>query len=169
MKKISLAISLLLILLLPSCTVQERVSPLIFIDRLNEISADLNFISENSYYDDNVFISFLDFKDLKSIAIKMQLSDDNSIIKISLITINNSRAFELIKLLIETYSPEEDSNVIFNELTGTEKGFCYSFGNEYTYSVFKSDKEIYFEVFINSQSDYSVPDLTLKSNDKIKF
>ena len=169
MKKFSLAIFLLLILLLPSCTVQERVSPLIFIDRLNEISDDFNFISENSYYDDNVFISFLDFKDLKSIAIKMQLSDDNSIIKISLITINNSRAFELIKLLIETYSPEEDSNVIFNELTGIEKGFYYSFGNEYTYSVFKSDKDIYFEVFINSQSDYSVPDLTLKPNDKIEF
>ncbi len=169
MKKISLAISVLLILLLSSCTVQERVSPPIFVGRLNEISKDFNYISENSYYDENFFISFFNYKDLKNIVIKMQLSDDNSIIKISLITNNNSSAFELIKLLIETYSPEEDSTVILNELTEKEKGYCYSFGNEYTYSVFKSDKEIYFEIFINSESDYSVPDLTLKANDKIEF
>ena len=51
----------------------------------------------------------------------MQLSEDNSIIKISFISNNNSRALELIKLLIETYSPEEDSTVILNELNKTKK------------------------------------------------
>jgi hypothetical protein len=169
MRKIAVAFLVLLMSLLSACTFQERVNPIIFTERLAELSDDIMIYSENSYYEENVYVAFADFKNIKDIAVKMNLSDNGTVDKISIISNNNAQIFEFIKLLINSYSPKEDSARIMSELKKLDSEFRYSFGNEYTYSIFASDKTIYFEVFSNSLSSYTVPDLTLKPNDKTEF
>ncbi len=168
MKKI-LPIITLFFLLFSACSIQEKVSPLIFVERLSESSEDLIFDYENSYYDGNNYIIFVKYKEIQNLTIVMQYLNNNVIKKISLSSPNSKNAYEVIALLISVYSPIEDVEIINQNSVSNKDDFLYFSGNEYTYSMFISEDTIYFEVFNNELNDYSVPELTLKQNDKTEF
>lgn len=169
MKKTAVAFSLIFILLLSGCSVQERVSPLILVNRLTKQSNEIICDPQHTYFDGNTFICFIEYGSIKNIIIKMHTTEENSVKKISVYSTADNQIFELIKLLISIYSPKEDSENISEELRKNTDSFRYFNGKEYTYSLFTSDKSIYFEVFNNNLSEYTIPELTLKANDRIDY
>lgn len=169
MKKTAVIITLLIIFLLSGCSVQERVSPLILIDRLSKQSSEIFFDPQQTFFEDNTFICFIEYKNISNITVKMHTSEDSSVKKISVYSTFDNHILELIKLLIKIYSPKENSEKICEELIKNADSFKYYNGKEYTYSLFISDESIYFEVFNKNLSEYTIPELTLKPNDRIKY
>ena len=169
MKKTAITFALFIILILSGCSVQERVSPLILIDRLTEQSSEIIFDPQYSYFEGNSFIGFINYKNINNVVIKIHTADGNSVKKISVYSSADNKVFELIKLLIDIYSPKEDCENILKELTDNTESFRYSFGKEYSYSLAVTDDSIYFEAFNNNLSEFTIPDLTLKANDRINY
>lgn len=170
MSKFKLAAVIALILFLSSCSVQERTNPEIIKSRIENSYPE--FVFENDgYYLNDYYYAFAGYKNC-DIAFKIRTNENNVANKISIsfeINENISEIAEVIRPVIEIFSPNEDCDKIVNELIDTEKAFSYSYGKEYSYSLAVNEKNVYFEVFNNRLAEYSVPDLTLKENDRITF
>lgn len=168
MRKFCVVLIILSLIFFNACSLQEKVTPMIIVQRLCENTEDLIFDYESSYYDGSLFIIFAEYKNDK-ITLKMQSTKDNVISKISLYTDKNNQINELLDILISVYSPNENSEKIINELIINNDLMQYSFGKEYTYSLFTSENGVYFEIFNNNLYCFIIPELTLKPNDKSEF
>lgn len=161
---------IILILFLSSCSVQERASPEILKSRIEKNYPE--FVFENSgYYLNDCFYIFAVFRN-SNIAFKIAADENNIANKISLsfeMNDNIKELSEIIKPVIETFSPKEECEIIIEELINAEEGFRYSYGKEYTYSLAVNGKSVFFDVFNNRLSGYTVPELTLKPNDKTPY
>lgn len=170
MRKLRLFSVIFLILILSSCSVQKRVSPEILISRIEKHYPE--YVFENAgYYLNNYFYVFAVFNG-SDIAFKIAVDENNTANKISLsfeMNDNISEISDIITPVIEAFSPDEDCKKITEELMKNEEGFFYSFGKEHSYSFAVNRKNAYFEVFNNRLSDYTVPELTLKQNDRITY
>ncbi len=152
---------------LSSCSVQKNISPQIFTQRITEKSTD--FIIENQafYYKDD-YIVFADYKGF-DVVIKLKTDENNNICKLCLSIVENIKTEELedlISIIIDVYTPDEQKDIILNELH--KEASNYYQGKEHIYSLI-NDKNIYFEVIDIPLSGYTYPELTLKSNDRMQF
>lgn len=170
MKKYKIIPIIILLLFLSACSVQEKVSPEIFKSRIEKNYPE--FVFENDgYYLNDCFYVFACYNN-NDIAFKIGISENYIANKISLSFEKNEslkEISEIIRPVIEVFSPNEDGEIIIDELINTEEGFYYSYGKEYSYSLAVNEKNIYFEVFNNRLSNYTIPELTLKQNDKTTF
>ena len=158
---------LFLLIILSSCSVQEKVSPEILKTRIEKQYPEFIF-NNNGIYKENSFYTFAVFEE-KKIIFKMNFDENYSVNKIALLFDNNNEYENIIKPVIKTFSPNEDCEKIISELEQKKEGFFYSYGKEYSYSLGVNEKNVYFEVFNNRLSDYKVPELTLKQNDRITY
>lgn len=170
MRKLRLFSVIFLILILSSCSVQKRVSPEILKSRIEKNYPEFVFEKEGYYFNDCFYI-FVVYNG-SDIAFKIAVDENNTANKISLsfeLNDNISEISDIITPVIEAFSPDEDCKKIIEELIKNEEGFFYSFGKEHSYSLAVNGKNIYFEVFNNRLSDYTMPELTLKQNDRITY
>ncbi len=167
MNKYFIVILIIVLLLMSSCSVQKNVSPRILTERISEKSTDIILENQEFYYKGD-FIVFAKYKEV-DIVIKMKTDDKQNVCKISVSIAENIKEEDfkdLISLLINVYTPDEDKNEILNELIN--KNLVYYHGKEHVYSLIK-DKNIYFEIINIPLSGYTYPDLTLKPNDRQDF
>ena len=160
------AIILILVLVLSSCSVQERISPEIFKSRTEKNYPEFVFENEGYYLNDYFYI-FAVYNG-SDIVFKIAVDENNTANKISIsfeMNDNIKEISDIIKPVIEIFSPNEDCKKIADELINKEGEFRYSYGKEYSYSLAVNGKNIYFDVFNNRLSDYTVPELTLKQHD----
>lgn len=167
MKIFRLFAVLFLIFILQSCSIQEKVSPNILKTRIEKQYPEFVF-DNNGFYKENNYYNFAVFKE-ETIAFKMYFDENDTVVKIAVLFDNNDETENIIKPVIETFSPNEDCEKTISELKQNGEGFSYSYGKEYTYSLVVNENNVYFEVFNYSLSDYTVPDLTLKQNDRITY
>lgn len=169
MKKIKVFILLFCLLGFSSCSIQERVSPEKLKERLAGGCADLVFEDKGFYIEKN-FYDFAIYKNIK-IAFKFVTDDSGTVYKVSesFIVDDSNTIQDLIEPIISVYSPKEDFEKIKDELLNREKKYNFSYGKEHNYSLINDGKSVYFEVYNNRLSNYSIPELTLKENDKQDF
>ncbi len=167
MKTIRLITVLFLIIILPSCSVQEKVSPNILKTRIEKQYPEFVF-DNKGFYKENNYYNIALFKE-ETIAFKMNIDESDTVNKIAVFFYNNDETENIIKPVIKTFSPNEDCERIISDLKQKREGFFYSYGKEYSYSLAVNDNNVYFEVFNNKLSDYTIPDLTLKHNDRLTY
>lgn len=158
------------LILFNSCSVQEKVSPDILIKRLETKCVDLVFDNEG-YYKGNDYYIFAVYESLNT-AFKFKTDDSGTVYKVSVSFIigeNRNIISPIIEPVISVFSPREISDEVLKDLLSLKKEYNYYYGQDYTYSLIENEKNIYFEVFNNKLSGYTIPELTLKENDKSDF
>lgn len=170
MKNIKIIFVLFILVMLSSCSVQEKASPEIVVKRLKAGYSEFVFENDGFYSDGNYYI-FFNFKNTTAL-IKMETDKNNSVARISVSfesDDNNDVVFDLIEPLITVYSLKEDCTEIIKSLSCEKDGFSYAYGHDHIYSLVRNGKNIYFEIINNRLSEYSAPQLTLKQNDRENF
>ena len=114
-----------------ACSVQERMSPEIFFERLSEISDEYLLDDKECFYEDMKCVYFL--KDIygSELVYEFALNNKKDIYKISFACDETDKAekfIEYIKDIITAYSPQENADEVVKSLTVNgkpDKGFSY--------------------------------------------
>ncbi len=163
-----------LILLLQACSVQEKMSPQIFFDRLSKINTRLDFDTSEQFYDGKEFVCFVSDSDTNSYAFQISVNDSGDCEKISLAAEKTDEDVfkESVKSIIKVYAPDDYAEIIVASLYSGIKNnqkFQYYETQWHSYS-FAAEKECrYFGVSSKKLVSESNVELSLKPNDKIDF
>lgn len=173
MKKVSIILfSIALTLLLQACSVQEKMSPQIFLDRLSKIITQLDFDTAEQFYEGNEFVCFVSDDDINTYAFQISMTDSGDCKKISFASekIGDDTFKECVKSIITVYAPDDDAETIISSLYSTNKQkFQYYETQWHSYS-FSAEKECrYFSVSSKKLASENNVQLSLKPNDKIDF
>ena len=175
MKKVVIIIALFCMAFLSSCTVQDKMSPEIFIDRLSARSEIFNCESAEFLYDDTDCVCFTDDIYGTEYVFNFGISDKGYINKISFACNEKDKAENYIlclKDVIAVYSPDESSENVINELTTNGKmkeGFSYYTTQWYLWSSYADDNGLFVSVTNKKIKETETAELSLKPNDKVSF
>lgn len=175
MKKVSIILfSIVLTLLLQACSVQEKMSPQIFLDRLSKINTRLDFDTSEQFYEGDEFVCLVSDIDTNSYAFQISVNDRGDCQKISLAAEKTDEDIfkESVKSIIKVYAPDDDAEKVISSLcanSNNNQKFQYYETQWHSYS-FAAEKECrYFSVSSKKLVNESNVDLSLKPNDKIDF
>lgn len=168
---IKILIACLLISTFCSCSVQEKMNSEIFIERFSENCSELDFNNTEIIYDESDCKIFIKNDAGIEFLIELKKDDNNNINKLNLVTTElkaESSFISVSKKMVETYSPDDSSQTIINELFTDGKiknDFVFFETQWYYYSAAKTEKAIYFSIENKKLSPEKNTDLTLKPND----
>ena len=166
MKKVLIIIPLIFLMIITSCTKQEKVNPLVFIDRLTYNYPEFT-VNENDFYrESNNYICFMRDKNNSEFLIKIYTDSDKNIKKICLAcgSAEKTDSFKFVsEAIIKTYAPQEDTELIIKSVFKNERDYYNSQWYRYTSSVFEGT--LFFSVENMKLSTESDAELTLKEND----
>lgn len=166
MKKI-LSLIFIFLLLLSSCTVQEAVSPDLFVSRFAESFPDFNIKSEGMFYEGNRSVLFLNDESGNRFAVEMTADSLERVQKISLACADADKVKELLSFaekVISVYAPDENSDSVMNALSNG-KYFSYHETLWYGYAFSKTESGLFFSVENRHFAPEKVTHLTLKENE----
>lgn len=154
-----------LTVILCSCTVQEKMNPIIFTERFSELMND-EIIIEESFSDNGRYIIF--FSNISGEKYVCELSTDNSdnIKKICLASNNTSKAesFEyFFEKILKVYAPNENVTEIIPNLFKNK--WNYHSSQWYRYTGVVSDEGLFASIENIKLSTESDAQLTLKQSD----
>ncbi|MBE6821009.1 MAG: hypothetical protein E7516_08145 [Ruminococcaceae bacterium] len=173
MKKIALL--LLSVIFLASCSVQEKVNVNLLTERLCQydelfvINEFLSFSQENS---NTVFFAY---GEEKGFVMETRADGQGNTEKINLACTCTDKIdlfTQCVKSVISVYAPDEDGSEIMNELFADKQlnsGMLYYETKWYSYSARLSDDCLYFSVENRKLSPRSEVALSLKQNDIIEY
>lgn len=171
MKRITVV--LLLLFILTACSVQEKVNPQIFIERVQ--NCDENITVENVFFEDDVFICFADYAQKANLVFEMATDEHENVKKINLACTQTDKAEEFIycaESVVKTYAPEDDSAKVIKDLFSSKElsGKCIYYETQWhIYSAVLSENGLYF----SSESKKLVPqsdvEFSLKENDIVTY
>ncbi len=160
-------------LFLQACSVQEKMSPQIFFERLSKINAQLVFDTSEQFFEGNEFVCFASDADNNSYAFQVSVTDSGDCEKISLAAENgNENAFrECVKSVINVYAPDDDAEKVIISLlnSSSNQKFQYYETQWHSYSFARENECRYFSVSSKKLMPESKVELSLKPNDKIDF
>lgn len=166
MKKIVSIIPLLLIIILSSCTAQEKMNPLIFIERFEANYPEFT-VSENDFFiEDNNYICFFSDDNNSDYVMKIYTDDEENIKKICLAcnkTDKTDRIKFVCEAIIKTYAPTEDAASIIRSIFSGERNYHNTQWYRYTSSLV--DDTVFFSVENMKIATDTDAQLTLKEND----
>ncbi len=166
--KIKISVMLLcMIFLFCSCTVQEKMNPMLFIQRFTDTSGN-EFSIEESFDDNGRYIIFFCDKNGEKYACELQTDSFGNIKKICLAGNNTSKAepFEyLFKNVLDVYAPNENPDEIIPDLFKNK--WNYHSTQWYDYSCIVSDEGIFASIENKKLATESDARLTLKQSDII--
>ena len=157
MKKIIILL-ISLSFIMNACSVQERMSPEIFFERLSEISDEYLLDDKECFYEDMKCVYFL--KDIYKISFACDETD------------KAEKFIEYIKDIITAYSPQENADEVVKSLTVNgkpDKGFSYYETKWYSWTVYSDENGVFFSVTNNKVNEKTTAEYSLKPNDKSGF
>lgn len=175
MKKSIILLLFISVFLFSSCSVQETMSPQIFFERLSHVNSQLCLDSSEQFYEGNEFVCFVSDLNANNYAFQISVNDNGDCEKISLACNKTDKASDFIscaKSVIQTYSPNDDADVILNQLySGGEirQEYVYYDTQWHKYSAAASDAGFFFSVSSKKLIPESEVELSLKPNDKVDF
>lgn len=167
MKRI-IILEILILLVLSACTVQEKVSPELYISRLTENADGFSVLSENIFYENKECYCFIKGDDGSGYALQIEADTGKNIKKICLAGMKTDKTddFKMIaETLVKTYAPDEAIEDIKAALFKNELDYYNS--QWYRYSSAVTENGIFFSVENMKISTDSDAELTLKQNDLV--
>lgn len=166
MKKLSIVI--VLILLLSSCSVQEKMNSVIFYDRFrNTLVAEIT--TDEILFDNNRDIAFFTDKNGTDYALEFSLDEQGNIKKICLACTDTSKT-DMMKYyfekVINVYAPSENTDEIIQSLFSNN--WNYHSSQWYNYTFVKSDECFFASVENKKISTQSDAELTLRVSEIIR-
>ncbi|MBR2868472.1 MAG: hypothetical protein IKB88_05345 [Clostridia bacterium] len=164
MKKILVLIPLFLFL--SACSVQENVSPDLFVSRLEKTVRDAAIDSDGIFYENEKSVVYADYGGCR-FAIEMTCDSDGKVKKISLACNDTDKAecfYSFIKNIVSVYAPDEDCDRILQNLC-CGKQFSFYESQWYSYSFSSAVSGFYFGVENKKLAPAKDIGLTLKPND----
>ncbi len=171
MKRVYAFLVLIAVAFASACSVQETMSPQIFLERLEKNGANLDFSSAESFYEDNSFICFINSNSGTEFMLKLDTDSSGNVQKISLACTKPDKANEFIlcaESIIKIYAPEDNCDEILNAVfvsgkINNEFKYHETQWHYYTSAAYKS------AIFFSTESKKLAPaknaELTLKPND----
>ncbi len=173
MKKV--AVVILLMIFLSSCTVQKKMSPWIFIERVEKNDKNIAFDTGNSFYENEDFVCYATYADMSGFCVEILTDESGNSKKISLACMQTDKTDKFIsfsKSVIETYSPDDSADEVIKSLFGNKKinnVFAYHSTQWYDYSAILSENGFYFSVASKKLMPQSEVEFSLKPNDIIEY
>ena len=166
MKKIKLLFIMIFLLMLSSCSVQENMSSLIFIQRLEKQNKAVVIDTEDMYIKNDEYIVFAGDENEKPFVLSITVDDADNVKKICL-ACNNTNKAEDFKIfaenIIKAYSPYDDPTEVLSMLFSEE--WSYYDTQWYSYASSTMEDSMFFSVKSKKLSTESDARLTLKQND----
>lgn len=169
MKKI--IILLFIMIILSSCSVQEKMNSEMFIERLSKKDIQIEIKTSEIIYEDGKSYYYFISENNAKFLIVMYNDENKNINKISLTCndINAEKDFMLYaKYIIDTFSFDDSSESVVKEIFKDAKinsGFSYYETQWYYYTSALSDNSMFFSIENKKLSQRKNTELTLKPND----
>lgn len=164
---------ILLIPILQSCSVQEKMNPQIFFERFLQINKNFVFDTSEQFFDGNEFVCFVDDLNGKSFVFQLSSDDYGDCKKISVCAEKTERNIfkECVESIIRVYAPEDNPKNIIDSLysDGNNQKIRYFETQWHIYSAVEENETCYFSVSSKKLASESEVDLSLKPNDKADF
>ena len=173
MKKIAFIIALAMFL--SSCTVQEKMSPWIFIERVNKNDNNIIFDVNDSFYSNESFVCYASYNGKKGFCVEIPVDENGNSEKISLACADSDKTDEFVlfsKCIINTYSPDDSVDDVLNHLFENieiNNEFIHYETQWYDYSATFSEHGLYFSVESRKISPRSEVEFSLKPNDIVEY
>ncbi len=169
MKKfLSVVFSVLFILpLFSSCTVQEEVSPDLFVSRFGEKYPAYSLENDGMFYEKEKCVLFAADASGTRFAVEMTTDEQGRVRKISLACTDADKAenmFSFAKDIVSVYAAQEDGQSVAESLN-SGKSFSYHETQWYYYSFSSTETGLFFSVENKKLSPEKEVGLTLKEND----
>lgn len=170
MKKI--IISVILMLSLAACSVQENMSSELFFERFQKY--DNNISINSSFYQEESYVCFSLYHNAE-IIFEIKTDSNNNAVKINLACSETDKINEFTdcaESVIRIYSPNDTSQDIIENLFYPEKvnnEFRYFNTQWHTYSAVVSDNGLFFSVSNKKLMPENKVEFSLKQNDIVEY
>lgn len=170
MKK-KLILPLVFLLLFSSCSVQEKMSPEIFMERLEKNFDRFEYENAEKYYENNNYVCYLNSDSADEFMIEIITDTNNNAVKICFAAFETDNGDEFVsaaQAIIKSFSANDDGAAVCKELfekNGSSNDFSYYETQWYRYCASFIDSVIYFSAESKKLSPESEYELTLKQND----
>lgn len=175
MKKTIALIIVTIAFLLSACSVQENVSPQLFMKRLQRNNENIVLNIEGAFVENNKNINFIRYKDNADFVIELTTDKQGNATKICLACVQSDKSAdfkECAQSIIETYAPNDDYNKIMFSLFENENfdgKYRYFSTQWYRYSAVFSENGCFFSVDSVKLIPSSEVEMSLKENDIIEY
>ncbi len=174
MKRFSLVL-LIVIILFGGCSVQKKMSPDIFLERLSKKSDFFIFDETESFVENSNFVCYLKNENNISYVFEFLVNDLGDVKKISLSCDKTEKTENFIcnmKDIVSVYSPEENSEELIKNLSedgNMKEGLNYFENQWYLYCTNVNENGLFFSVTNKKLFPQTSVDFSLKPNDKYDF
>lgn len=173
-KTAKILLFMLLMLMLQACSVQEKMSPQIFFERLSKVNEQLAFDTSEQFFDGNEYVCFVSDENSNSFVFQISVNDSGNSEKIS-VTAEKTDEYvfnECVESIIKVYAPDDDAKKIiaalYSDINNNSK-FRYCETQWHSYSAVIEKECRYFSVSSKKLVPESEVELSLKPNDKVDF
>lgn len=173
-KKAIISFFMVSILLLQACSVQEKMSPQIFFERLAKIDSQLCFDASEQFFSGDEYVCFVSDVNSNCFVFQISVNDRGDCEKISVAAEKTAASdfINCVKSVIQAYAPNDDAENITEKLFSDGKismEYLYFDSQWHSYSAAGSNGCFYFGVSSKKLVAESEIELSLKQNDKTDF
>lgn len=174
MKKLTCIVLILFLLILNACSVQETVSPQIFIQRLQKSDENFVFDIDNAFFEENNYICFAAYKSI-DIVFEIAADEQGNAKKINLACTRTDKIdsfISCVQSIIATCSPDDDAQTVISELFLVKESSdkCLYYDTQWhEYSAVLSENGLFFSVESKKFVPRSEVEYSLKQNDIVTY
>lgn len=173
MKRIFALVSV--ILFLSACSLQEKMSPRIFFDRLSKINIQLDMENSEQFIEGNDYVCFVSDFNSTEYVFQISVNDSGDAEKISLACNQTDKSADFVscaKSVIQAYAPDDSADEVTASLFengAIRQKYIYHDTQWHKYSAVASDSGFFFSVSSKKLVPAEEVELSLKPNDKADF
>lgn len=166
---------LLVFLTLTACSVQEKMSPMIFIERIGQTDKKLIIDTENLFFENKNLVCYAVYAQKTKLVFEISTDEHGNSDKISLACIQTDKAPDFIlcaKSVFSVCSPDDDSDAVFKELFGSKElsDECRYYETQWhSYAAVLSENGLFFSIENKKLVPQSEVEFSLKQNDIVEY
>lgn len=163
------------LLLLTACSVQETVSPQIYMDRIQKNDKNISFNSSDAFLENINYVCFVRYAQNADIMFEIAMNEQGSAKKINLACTQTDKIdlfVQCAQSAAETYAPDDDAQRVISELFKSREisDKCLYYDTQWhAYSAVLSENGLYFSVESKKLVPQSDVEMSLKQNDIVTY
>lgn len=175
MRKLSLILICVSLLLTAACSIQEKMNAAIFFERLSKNNPVLDFENSEQFIADGKYCCFVTDVNGTEFAFEITLNNagdaEKAAVSCSIAKIPQG-LISCVESVIKTYSPDDNANEVLSAFFENGK---VKIGNSYhetqwrKYSCYATESDFFFSVTNKKLVGESKAVLSLKPNDRVDF